>query len=196
MSSVTPFISCLYGPCAERPDVVTYAYRTRYVHPSAGADDVTYGTDSSTWNEWGKYPIVGNLSGCGRALLGLIHTIRHLVGALWNCCSKEKKRSGELTHLDEARIGAFNLGLGLLEAIPFIGNLSSYLINRSRKMACEGACKKWIATATEYQKEYFLPEDISQKRVSFFYYDQFATFVLFHKDPIPPEFRTNSRNKN
>lgn len=205
--SVTPFISCLRGPyhSKERTDIVSYG------RMDLGSDGkklpgakITYGTVSSTWNELGKYPIVSTLSGCCRALLGVIHTIRHLIGALWDaiasCCSKDEKdnndpllRWGEITHLDEARIGAFNVGLGLLEAIPVIGNLAAYVINTSRQTACEDASKKCMIADEErgnlhhFEGHMRIPSWYGSSTVRWagFYYKHLIIYKVSKKDEIP-----------
>lgn len=100
----------------QRPDIVTIVFTQdhKYVHRS-----------SECWqNTLGYIPVVSTVTGLTRALLGLVHTIAHLA-----CSIFTKNRDH---HLQEAKLGAKNIGIGLVEAIPFIGNIRMFFVNQER----------------------------------------------------------------
>src|ERR1700722_12281013 len=75
-------------------------------------------------NRVGFIPIVSTITGGGRALLGIVHAIGYLACAIF------AKNQG--AHLQEAWFGAKNIGRGLIEAIPIIGNITMFVIDRMR----------------------------------------------------------------
>ncbi len=82
----------------------------------------------------GYIPVVSTITGLGRALLGVVHTIVHLVSAIF---SQNREH-----HLQEASLGAKNIGRGFVEAIPVIGNITLFVVdlrrtNRFEDMAWE-----------------------------------------------------------
>jgi hypothetical protein len=82
-------------------------------------------TTLSTMNKVGYIPGVSTITGCGRALLGLVHSIVHLVSALFD----SKNRS---QHLEEAKLGRKNIARGLVEMIPVIGNITMLVVDTKR----------------------------------------------------------------
>ncbi len=85
-------------------------------------------------NLLGYIPVVSTITGLGRALLGVIHTIEHLAGAIF---SDHREH-----HLQETLLGAKNIVRGLVEAVPVIGNITMFVVdilrvNKYEKMAKE-----------------------------------------------------------
>jgi hypothetical protein len=68
-----------------------------------------------TLNSLGIYPIISTVSGTYRLSMGVIHTVKHLACAIF---SRHRQ-----AHLQEAALGAKNIGIGLIEIIPIIGNI-------------------------------------------------------------------------
>jgi len=85
-------------------------------------------------NRYGYRPIVSTITGLGRALLGIVHTIVHLVCAIF---SKNREH-----YLQEASLGAKNIGRGVVEAIPVIGNITMFVIDLLRMNKYEKVAKK------------------------------------------------------
>ena len=77
---------------------------------------------STCWlNNLGKIPGVSTITGSGRALLGIAHSIFHLASAIFGSKNRAK-------HLEEAKLGGKNIGQGLVEMIPVIGNIIMILV--------------------------------------------------------------------
>src|ERR1700722_1527513 len=87
-------------------------------------------------NRVGFIPIVSTITGGGRALLGIVHTIGHLACAIF------AKKQG--AHLQEAWFGAKNIGRGLIEAMPIIGNITMFVIDRLRIKKHEVMARSYI----------------------------------------------------
>ena len=98
-----------------RPDIVTFCYRKDENLVFNNKKSVAFGADISKLNVAGYIPAVSTFTGLGRSLLGLVHTISHLVIALFT----QKKH-----HLLEVDLGARNFGRGLVEMVPILGNLA------------------------------------------------------------------------
>ena len=100
----------------QRPDTVTF------IEKKVGS--TTTGLTSCRLNILGYIPAVSTVTGLSRALLGLVHTIVHLA-----CSIFSKNRDH---HLEEAKLGAKNIGRGLIEAIPVIGNITMLIVDFKR----------------------------------------------------------------
>lgn len=111
------------------PDITTIVYE----YPKSSANEcfrVSHGnikleTTTSTLNEMGYAPLIGTFSGCARTLLGIVHTIGHLALTIF---SKYRKR-----HLQETTLGLINIGRGIVEMIPALGNYLMVKIDMRRK---------------------------------------------------------------
>src|ERR1700722_1949448 len=105
---VSPVTGNLLSGSAQRPDIITLVECT-----SSGT-----ATRSGVCilNKLGYIPGVSTITGLGRSLLGIVHTIAHLACAIFS-----KNRWG---HLQEAGIGFKNIVRGVIEAIPIIGNIT------------------------------------------------------------------------
>lgn len=117
-----------------RPDTVTLMFleHKKGAFPGHYSSSTRTGSTLARLNFWGYVPGVSFFTGLGRALLGIVHTIVHLACAIFS------KNRGH--HLEEAKLGAKNIGRGVIEAIPFIGNITMYIvdllrINKFEKMA-------------------------------------------------------------
>jgi hypothetical protein len=95
-------------------------------------------TQVCTWHKLGYIPGVSTITGCARALLGIIHSIIHLASAIFD--SKNRNH-----HLLASKIGGYNIVRGIVEMIPAIGNIICLV--RDLKIA-----KKDSDLAMEYQK--------------------------------------------
>jgi hypothetical protein len=100
-----------------RPDIITFVHREE-------GKTKCHSDIPSKLNGAGYLPIVSTVTGLGRSLLGLAHTIAHLVIAIFT-------RKGH--HLREAGLGAQNFGRGLVEMVPFLGN-AAMLFNDVRRV--------------------------------------------------------------
>ena len=69
--------------------------------------------------------MVSTITGIGRVLLGIVHTVVHVV------CSIFSKNNRE-AHFEEAKLGVRNIGRGLIEAVPIVGNLAVRIIDAVR----------------------------------------------------------------
>lgn len=77
-------------------------------------------TQVCTWNKLGYIPVVSTVTGLARALLGVIHSIVHLVSAIFDAKNRDH-------HLQEAKLGGYNIGRGVIEMIPIIGNIVCFV---------------------------------------------------------------------
>jgi hypothetical protein len=112
----------------QRPDIVTFML----LKPGS----TQTGSTNCRLNLLGYIPVVSTITGLGRALLGLVHTIVHLA-----CSIFSKNRDH---HLEEAKLGAKNIGRGLIEAIPVIGNITMFIVDLKRMNKFEKMAKDQI----------------------------------------------------
>lgn len=73
-----------------------------------------------TLNNLGHIPIVSTFSGIGRILLAIVHTIVHLVCAIFDAANRD-------AHLAEAYLGLKHIARGGLELIPFLNIITIWL---------------------------------------------------------------------
>ena len=127
----------------ERPDIITFTM-LKELGPNAprpvwgdnnkmtNLDDL-YPCDAWSHtcklNKLGYIPGVSTITGLGRSLLGIVHTIVHLAASVFS----EKK--GE--HLQEAGLGLKNIARGCVEVVPVAGNLIMYVIDSLRIIKAE-----------------------------------------------------------
>lgn len=104
----------------KRPDTVT----VMLFEQDGWSSSYFIGSSACRLNFMGYIPVVSTITGLGRALLGLVHTIVHLA-----CSIFSKNRDH---HLGEAKLGAKNIGRGLVEAIPVIGNITMVIVDQVR----------------------------------------------------------------
>lgn len=104
----------------QRPDITTIICKQNKRFSSI----TLIGTTNCRLNRLGYIPFVSTITGLGRALLGIVHTIIHLACAIF---SKNRKH-----HLREAKLGLKNIARGLVEAIPIIGNITMYVVDKFR----------------------------------------------------------------
>ncbi len=83
------------------------------------------GSTNCTLNNLGYIPGVSTITGCGRALLGIVHSIVHLATAIFDSKNRAK-------HLEEAKLGGKNIARGLVEMIPVIGNITMFVVDLKR----------------------------------------------------------------
>lgn len=105
-------------------------------------------TQPSKLNLLGYIPGVSTVSGSIRTLLGIIHTIVHLVAAIFNA----KNRA---YHLKEAGLGVRNIIRGLVEIIPIAGNITCLTYDGIRMKRQAEAVKKF-SEANPVKKADFL----------------------------------------
>lgn len=74
-------------------------------------------------NILGYIPVVSTVTGLARALLGIVHIIVHLTCSIFN---------NRDHHLAEAKLGLKNIGRGLVEALPIIGNITMLIVDQVR----------------------------------------------------------------
>lgn len=77
-------------------------------------------------NRCGRKFLVSTVTGLGRILMGLIHTIVHLAKAILF------DRSNQKFHLHQAQLGLYHIGRGLVEMFPGAGNLAIIKYDDSR----------------------------------------------------------------
>lgn len=95
----------------QHPDIYTL------LDPSPYAEMPKPDTRSAMLNILGYVPVISTISGCCRVLLGIIHTIVHLVAAIF-------KASHRKDHLQEALLGVRNIVRGIVEMVPVVGNIT------------------------------------------------------------------------
>lgn len=104
----------------QRPDILTGVG----IKGNAYSHDIAYDSINCKLNICGYIPGVSTITGLSRALLGLVHTIVHLVCAIFS--------SNRTHHLQEAKLGMKNIGRGLVEATPIIGNIATFIVDKIR----------------------------------------------------------------
>lgn len=117
-----------------RPDIVTFVFS----ESDAGYTSTNTITTNSTLNRLGYIPLVSTITGLSRALLATVHTIVHL-----GCAIFLKNRQH---HLQEAVLGAKNIGLGTVSAIPIIGNIAVFVIDAKRMKKSQEMAKAHVKT--------------------------------------------------
>lgn len=85
-------------------------------HPAKRLTHTYKGLKLHWSNVCGVIPGVSTVTGIGRAILGLVHAIIHLVKAIFDKLNRKE-------HLIEAALGFYNLGRGVVEAFPLLGNI-------------------------------------------------------------------------
>lgn len=88
-----------------------------------------------TLNKLGYCPGIGTITGCGRTLLGIVHSIVHLTSAIFDSKNRAK-------HLKEAKLGSKNIVRGLVEMIPVIGTYTMVFVDLIRMEIFENQAKK------------------------------------------------------
>lgn len=101
-----------------RPDTYTISIKEGNGFRSSS----TLSSTNCTLNKIGYIPGVSTITGCGRALLGIVHSIVHLASAIFDSKNRSK-------HLEEAKLGGKNIGRGLVEMIPVIGNITMSVVD-------------------------------------------------------------------
>jgi len=109
----------------KNPDITTLAF--------SSTSSYNFSTKAHLLNYFGWGVVISTITGLGRALLGLVHMIIHLVAAIFSTLKDH--------HLKEAELGAWNFGFGLIEMIPIIGNIAMALINIKRQKHYEKLAK-------------------------------------------------------
>ena len=102
----------------QRPDIETIVVKEK-------GKDLDTDTGYCSSNVLGYLPVVSTITGLGRTLLGIVHTIVHLA-----CSIFSKNRDH---HFQEVSLGAKNIGRGLIEAIPIIGNITMFIVDIFKK---------------------------------------------------------------
>ena len=105
----------------ERPDITTYFI----LDQNSGRTGQSMSTSLNKWNAFGYMPIVSTFIGLGRTLLGLVHCVAHLAMAIFDAPNRA-------SHLKEATLGAMNMARGLVEIIPILGNIATYIYDTIR----------------------------------------------------------------
>lgn len=119
---------------ADRPDMYTIATKkltsqsTSLVFISENSNRL--GSTLCTFNKLGYIPGISTVTGCGRALLGIVHSIVHLASAVFDSKNRAK-------HLEEAKLGGKNIARGLIEMIPVIGNITMCVVDWRRTIKFE-----------------------------------------------------------
>lgn len=113
----------------------------------------------SNWDLAGWIPIASTFSGLAKVLVSLVHTICHLVLAIFDA-----KNRGH--HWEETKLGFKNILNGLIEIVPLFGNLIRFIDFAKRVDALK------VAITTVVEKT---PQD---------YIGKFALFVEDDAEPI------------
>lgn len=116
----------------QRPDIITVLS----VKPGLVNSSFKIGSTPRKLNILGYIPGASTITGLGRALLGVVHTIVHLAFSIFN--------EHRAYHLEEAKLGAKNIARELIEAIPVIGNITMFLVDMRRLVKCEKMIKEQI----------------------------------------------------
>jgi len=126
----------------ERPDTMTFLF------VKESGSSWTMGSTNCKLNTYGYIPGVSTITGIGRALLGIVHAIIHLA-----CSIFSQNRSH---HLAEAFLGAKNIGRGLIEAIPIIGNITMFFVDIKRMNRFETMALDHVKNKAEYKNQSIL----------------------------------------
>jgi hypothetical protein len=118
----------------ERPDLITFVYTEVDKNITKYSLDIS--SSINKLNKLGYIPGVSTITGLVRSLLGVVHTIIHLA------CSILSANRG--WHLKEAKLGARNIGRGVFETIPIIGNITMFIRDSARMSECERIAKKQV----------------------------------------------------
>jgi hypothetical protein len=117
-----------------RPDTYTISIKESKGFSSSSS----IASSNCTLNKLGYTPVVSTITGCGRALLGVIHSIVHLASAIFDA----KNRAH---HLEETKLGGKNIGRGLVEMLPIIGNITMFVVDLKRMNKFEKQAKEIMA---------------------------------------------------
>ena len=117
----------------QRPDIATLIL--------SNEKGQSTGSKSCKLNRLGYLPVVSTISGLGRTLLGVVHTIVHLACAVFS--------QNRAHHLQEASLGAKNIGRGVIETIPLIGNITMIAVDLYRMEKFEKMAQEQIAKNPE-----------------------------------------------
>lgn len=128
-------IGSLLPDSMKNPDIINFISIEQKGGHSIGQLSTFTASMPCKFNKLGYIPVISTISGIGRSLMGLIYTITHLVLAIFK---KDKD------HLREVVLGAKNIGRGLVEAIPVIGNVSIFIIDLKRMNKLEKMAKEEI----------------------------------------------------
>ena len=122
-------------------------------------------------NKLGYIPVVSTVTGLGRALLGLVHTIVHLACLIFSCLPNFSKNRDH--HLEEVILGAKNVGRGFIESIPVFGNITMLIVdllrmNKFDKMAKDQFDKNNSAYTGQVTL-FIYGQEIAKRPISEFY---------------------------
>lgn len=132
-----------------RPDLTTVVFKeNRSMRSAESSNHIELSTKNSAWNRLGYLPLISTVSATGRILLGLVHTIVHLVCAIFT-----KNRQN---HLQEVILGGKNIGRGLVEVLPLIGNIGLFFMDLYRKSKFEKMAKDYVQSHPKYNDCCFL----------------------------------------
>ncbi len=125
------------------PDI--YTVHTRSDNRSTSEMSSTSETSSEVWsglNVCGYIPVLSTVTGFSRSLLGVVHTIVHLVNAIFDAKNR-------LEHFEEAELGAINIGRGLIEMVPIAGNITMLTVDILRSDIFSKRAEKLIDKSPE-----------------------------------------------
>lgn len=167
-------------------------YRPDYYTISQGNQSVSTidNINVTLLNDLGMLPVVSTFTGCGRYLLGLIHTIVHLSCAIFDGINREH-------HLEEAKLGAINVARGVVEMVPVVGNLAVLIVDAVRVAKYKNQLENYfIEDADTYkQNDHFIILGCGKMIVSYGYEEgqkRFEEEAL--KDGSAREFVESLRN--
>lgn len=100
------------------------------------SDSIHIWSSTCMLNTLGYIPVVSTITGSGRAVIAVVHTVVHLV-----CSIFSKNRN---YHLKEAKLGAKHIIRGVIEATPVIGNIIVIMLDRVRINKFEKMAEKQI----------------------------------------------------
>lgn len=87
--------------------------------------------------------MVSTITGLGRVLLSLVHTIVHLASAIFDARNRSE-------HLEEASLGAINFARGWIEMIPVVGNIAMFVADLVRSTQFLDEVNEIITKNSEY----------------------------------------------
>lgn len=131
------------------PDLTSVVFKeNRSMRSAESSNHIELSTKNSAWNRLGYLPLISTITGAGRILLGIVHTIVHLICAIFT-----KNRQN---HLQEVILAGKNIGRGLVEVLPLIGNIGLFFIDLHRKSKFEKMAQDYVQSHPKYNNCCFL----------------------------------------
>lgn len=115
----------------DRPEILTFMLsESKGISTSSSINT----SMPNRWDMLGYIPVVSTVTGSARTILGLVHAVVHAVCLIFSADRDH--------HYPQVILGAKNIGRGLVETIPVIGNIILAVIDLFRCQECVNHAKQ------------------------------------------------------